>query len=941
MMLLYVVSSIAQTSVWDGTSCDTSWFDETKTEYHITNAAQLKGLADLVNNNSITFEGKEIVLDVDIDLNGKLWTPIGNGYINGTRIFKGNFKGGSHTIANLSISNVTNPYGIAGASDYYCIGFFGVAKEGIISQIRINGEVTVENGYGCQNAGGLVGYAENCTIEKIIANFKLMVKQENGSGLLLGGVAGDATTSSFIGVSSSGEVLFYNNARMRKFFGGISGKAKSLGECSSDFTIVLPVVGTENCYIGGLAGYVGTVSDAIFTGKIDIYDYWNKQKVFVGGIAGNSQNSINNIISAPSYFSVQTQMPNIFQGLIVPNSSSCSIANARYLENLTSNPGSKGTPITASELKSGNTISGFNEEKWLFEVGEYPALRAIAEFGNTNNDDGDFKDDVVDEFGRIDGVYYELDQENKTAKVIGGSIKYTGDVIIKDAIISSGEKYCVTSIGYEAFFQCSSLTSVTIPDGVLVIGGLAFEGCSALTSIEIPNSVTKICNGAFSLCEGLKNIEIPNSVTVLEYLAFSDCTGLTSISIPKNLTNIGMGAFRGCSNLASIVVETGNSVYDSRDDSNAIIETASNNLLLGCKNTIIPNTVTSICKDASLDDGAFSDCYGLTSIEIPNSVTIIGNFAFSNCRNLTSVHIGNGVTNIGDCAFTNCVSLKSVSIPSSVTSTGFGIFSGCKGLNSVDIPTSLSALNHDFFYNCIGLTSVTIPQSITSIGNAFYGCIGLKEVYCYATDIEDISDYAFHNCDLSSATLYVPASAIEYFTLTAPWSSFGTITVIPEKEKCAVPTISYEKGKLIFMSETEGAICQFTITDKDIKTERGNEIQLSVTYNISVYATKDGFENSDVVTATLCWIDQEPKTEGITNSEANVPAKALLIQNNRGIINVQGADDGEHISIYGVNGMEVGSAISQNGMATINTSLQTGSVAIVKSGQKSIKVMLK
>ena len=159
----------------------------------------------------------------------------------------------------------------------------------------------------------------------------------------------------------------------------------------------------------------------------------------------------------------------------------------------------------------------------------------------------------------------------------------------------------------------------------------------------------------------------------------------------------------------------------------------------------------------------------------------------------------------------------------------------------------------------------------------------------------------------------------------------------------------YADGEKISKSDANAKILDFSrkvlditdIKDTDIKKHHDSTITLSATYNISVYATKDGYENSDVVTATLCWIDQEPKTEGITNSEANVPAKALLIQNSGGIINVQGADDGEHISIYGVNGMEVGSAISQNGMATINTSLQTGSVAIVKSGQKSIKVILK
>ena len=385
LLLSFSVNGNAQSSVWDGISSNTEWYDEAKTEYYIATAAQLKGFADLVNNNNQTFEGKDVVLQSDIDLNGKIWTPIGNGYNNGSRVFKGHFKGENHTISNVVITSTTNPYGIAAVSDNYCLGFFGVVKEGSISQLKIDGEVTVENGYGCQNAGGLVGYAYNSIIEKVIAKFYLFVKQENGYGLLLGGVAGDATTSSFVSVSSSGEVKYYNNARMRKFFGGISGKAKSLEECSSDFTIVLPASGAEKCYIGGLSGYAGTVTNAIFKGSIDIYDYWNKQNVFVGGITGQASSTIKSVISAPSYFSVQTQMPNLYQGMIVPSTACSSVPTGIYLSGVTNNPGNFGTPFTDSELRSSSYIGGFSTDIWVYNRGEYPALKSIIEFENTTS----------------------------------------------------------------------------------------------------------------------------------------------------------------------------------------------------------------------------------------------------------------------------------------------------------------------------------------------------------------------------------------------------------------------------------------------------------------------------------------------------------------------------------------------------------------------------
>ena len=146
---------------------------------------------------------------------------------------------------------------------------------------------------------------------------------------------------------------------------------------------------------------------------------------------------------------------------------------------------------------------------------------------------------------------------------------------------------------------------------------------------------------------------------------------------------------------------------------------------------------------------------------------------------------------------------------------------------------------------------------------------------------------------------------------------------------------------MTFDCATEGVTILSSITDTDIASYSSNELQLSVTYKISVYATKTGYNNSETATATLCWIDKEPKTEGITNGVANVPAKAVLIQAAGGMINVQGCDDGEQVGVYNINGSQVGTAVSQNGAATVKTTLQSGSVAIIKVGEKSIKVMIK
>jgi hypothetical protein len=160
-------------------------------------------------------------------------------------------------------------------------------------------------------------------------------------------------------------------------------------------------------------------------------------------------------------------------------------------------------------------------------------------------------------------------------------------------------------------------------------------------------------------------------------------------------------------------------------------------------------------------------------------------------------------------------------------------------------------------------------------------------------------------------------------------------------EKCAKPTISYNNGKLTYNCETEGATCQSTITDADIKSYSGNEVQLTVTYNISVYATKAGYDNSETATATLCWIDKEPTTEGITDGVSQIPSNAVLIQSEGGILKVEGVDDGTQVAVYTPDGKQAGSAVCRNGAALVGTSIQPGNTAIVKIGDRAVKVIVR
>ena len=322
-----------------------------------------------------------------------------------------------------------------------------------------------------------------------------------------------------------------------------------------------------------------------------------------------------------------------------------------------------------------------------------------------------------------------------------GYTQPTGGLTIPSSVDSY---YSVTSIGDYAFYGCSGLTSVTIPNSVTSIGDYAFYGCSGLTSVTIGDSVTSIGDYAFYGCSGLTSVTIPNSVTSIGDYAFYGCSGLTSITIGDSVTSIGDFAFKGCSSIASIMVSSDNNTYDSRNNCNAIIHTATNELIVGCHNTTIPNTVTAIGNDV------FNGCSGLSSITIPNSVTSIGYMAFS-CSGLTTVTIPNSVTSIGDFAFNGCGSLASIMVSSGNTiydsrdncnalihSATNTLLAGC--LNTV-IPNSVTTIEANAFALCIGLDSITIPNSVTSIGYwAFDRCSGLTTVYFNADSCVQAGD---------------------------------------------------------------------------------------------------------------------------------------------------------------------------------------------------------
>ncbi|MDY6439135.1 MAG: leucine-rich repeat domain-containing protein [Prevotella sp.] len=404
--------------------------------------------------------------------------------------------------------------------------------------------------------------------------------------------------------------------------------------------------------------------------------------------------------------------------------------------------------------------------------------------------------------------------------------EYEGVVNITESVEYNGTTYSVTSIDEYAFRDCSTMFSITIPNSVKSIGSWAFESCSSLTAVTIPNSVTSIGDGAFVYCTGLSSMVveagntvydsrnncnaiietatanllygcastiIPSNIKKISASAFEGCNGLKQITIPKSLTKIGSKAFYGCGGLTSIVVEAGNTVYDSRNNCNAIIETATNTLLRGCHTTVIPNGVNRI------ESRAFSGSKRLTSISIPSSVVSVGSSAFEGtglydnhpdgviyidgilysykgtmpddteidifdgtrliadnafqlCKGLKAVMLPNSMVNIGRYAFAGCEKLSSINLPNSIESIGRDAFNQCRSLTSVTLP-NLTYLDACLFYLCTGLTSVTIPNSVTSIGNDAFTGSGLTSV-TIPNSVTTIGDYAFYRCtNLTSVTI--------------------------------------------------------------------------------------------------------------------------------------------------------------------------------------------
>ena len=403
---------------------------------------------------------------------------------------------------------------------------------------------------------------------------------------------------------------------------------------------------------------------------------------------------------------------------------------------------------------------------------------------------------------------------------------------------------------------------------------------------------------------------------------------------------------------------------------------------------IIPETVvykSKVLKVISIGRQAFNRCSSLTNVTIGNSVTDIGNDAFNGCSslktvvNLSNLKISKGLTSFGyvgyyadkvinapngtiegDFVFgkvngnnTLCGYIGNdieLSLPDNYKGENYVIggsaFYGCSSLTNVTIGNSVTTIGNNAFANCSSLTSITIPNSVTSIENyAFSGCDSLTSIRLLGETPPTVGSNDFTNKQYMNMIVYVPKGTLATYQAADTWKNFWDIreestTETPEEEvkKCATPVITYNNSGLDITSETDDAKIHTNITCSDVDSFNGGRIDLSATYNITAYATKSGYLNSETVTATLCWIAVSSDSED--NSIIKVEAMPVLITCNNGTINICGGKEGAEVVIYTTSGVAVGNATITNGNATISTGLAKGEIAVISIAGKGIKVVM-
>ena len=779
------------TAIWDGAGSASS-------PYLINNEEDLRALAQSTYDGD-TQANTYFTLTGNITLT-EAWTPIGTdatkfsgifngqGYtisgISGTGSYLGLFAylGGGARVENVNVAAVNlsgGPYlaGIAAVADHtggqivirnchalsgtisgidsddtsvrYLAGIvgYGYANGGTSLVIeKCTNSVDINAGDNSDSSGGIAGYVNSATITSCI-NYAAVhgnaYSEENGSSNF-GGICGQASGSTFAGCANYGAISTF-------FAHGIAGgSGNRFSNCLNGGTLNhssdgygVPIGRSlnsrfENCYFSKV-GYQGGM----------LWEDPSKTGTKVGSLSGGDVaylmgNYFGQVIGTDPYPVLLTASNKVHKVTITGElEKTLYVTHNRQMSLTLEDPNLKlflndaefslSTPITEDLALTSKT-----------------AISVIAS-GECGNQGDNLTWQLTD-----DGVL-TISGSGKMADYSTSDPApwYSERTRITSVVLTDG----VTSIGYNAFFDCSSLTSVTIPDGVSTIGSRAFYGCSGLKAFTIPDGVSSISEYTFGHCTGLTSFSIPEGVTSIGNGAFYGCSGLTSVSIPTSVTSIGGDVFTDCSSLTAATFA--GTMEQWRNSNGYIPAVCTDGTLLkygdcGADGNAVTYTLTGDGVLTIAGSGAMADYTSnsmpwykylsrITSIRFSGDITAIGIYAFYGCNALTSVTIPDSVTSLGANCFASCSGLKSVALSKNLTSYGNFAFSSCTELSEVAIPEGIKTVGWGCFYKCSGLTSVTLPNSLTSIDSSAFSYSGLSSV-TIPQNVTSIDPYAFSDC---------------------------------------------------------------------------------------------------------------------------------------------------------------------------------------------------
>lgn len=538
---------------------------------------------------------------------------------------------------------------------------------------------------------------------------------------------------------------------------------------------------------------------------------------------------------------------------------------------------------------------------------------------------------TVEEPGMLPDKISELDKDRITDLKVIGELNGTDVRFIRE--MAGADYYNRETTG--------NLIKLDLLEATFVPGGDNYCLGGIFDTPQKVNSTGK-CDYFLYCCKKIKSIKIGDKVTQIGYDAFGKCSNLVDVELSSNTVSIGGSAFEYCSSLQSFVV---------------------------------PERVQTIAY------GIFRGCVNLENIKLPESSVEILGHAFDGCRKLSSITIPQSLVNIGECAFYGCNSLEVINIasleawmnvnldepysldmsfrlvldgkelenlviPNSVKIIKNRAFSH-SSIKTVTIPNSVVKINEGAFSFCSSLWFVSFPESLKEIGKAaFYSSKNVCYSCPWSTPVK-IDDNLTFGGEQNTCTLYVPEGSYEAYRTADVWKDFGVIKTIgtdepqepKDPEPCSAPTITYISGTLSFESATPGAEYHYTINDTDVATDKYNtdgKVLLNGKLDISVYATADGYKASDKATATLYWLNAEGDDD--TNNINLVKTRGVMVTTDNDIT-ISGLNDGEVVTFYSVNGVNLGSAKAVQGV--LHFAKPNESIVIAKIKGNDLKIAIK